>query len=416
MTVSRTDCLMAESERIARASENMDTYLSQLQIAARQGRWGDVEQIARQWLSKRPYFVPHLFLIHALLRTRRDSEADREFEALLSYKHNLAERISAFPLVEARYRGKLSTHYVDSTLGGGRFLGHSGGRGVARWKMPALLKDKQSFLKEAGDLISATVHPGNKTAAAEAEIYTFGSCFAANIARALVDRNMTASCLFIEESVNSTTANRVLLDCMVGEVKTDAHRAMTECFGLGFLEQTADKLKDATHVILTVGVAPSFFNVEDGSYCFSQNYLRLLSKGKVSMRTATCAETIENLTAILGHLQSLAPKAQTIITVSPVPLEGSVEMPSAVLADCVSKSVLRSAVHELLLAEPELVYFPSFEIVRWLSGHTSAQIFGSDDENSRHVSGWVIDFIARSFMNLFFENIEGPEILLVDNR
>jgi hypothetical protein len=40
--------------------------------------------------------------------------------------------------------------------------------------------------------------------------------------------------------------------------------------------------------------------------------------------------------------------------------------------------------------------------VRWLSGYTKAEVYGADDQNSRHVSNWVVEFIVASFLRRFF--------------
>ena len=168
------------------------------------------------------------------------------------------------------------------------------------------------------------------------------------------------------------------------------------------MESVAEKLSTATHIVLTIGVAPSFFSAETGEYIFRENYKRLLASGKVVMRTTTCSENVDNLRAVSSILNILAPDTRKVITVSPVPLEGTSEFPSIVVADCVSKSVLRAAVHEVQSIEPDLLYFPSFEIVKWLSAYAMLEVFGAEDGNSRHVSEWVVDFITSGFMNLYF--------------
>ena len=83
-----------------------------------------------------------------------------------------------------------------------------------------------------------------------------------------------------------------------------------------------------------------------------------------------------------------------------MPLKASFEFDSAVQADCLSKSTLRVAAHEILAQGIENVfYWPSFEIVRWLSSHTESP-FGKDDQNNLHVNEDIINLI----MELFIEN------------
>jgi hypothetical protein len=380
----------------------MKTALDRMVEAARRSDWIVVETVAREWLSEQRFFVPHLFLINALIESGRLKEADREFENLTVYKFNIAERLDGFPIVAERYKERVSRHYLDSRMTKNMSNTYVLGANVARWKVRHRIETRADYLEEARVLIETAASPGNLHERAEAVICTFGSCFAANLTRMLVDNQINAISLLIEESVNSTYANRVLLECVIGAGNGPAHEEMVRAFGRPFIENVAKKLSMATHIVLTIGVAPSFFSTETGGYVFRENYKRLLASGKVVMRTTTCSENVDNLRAVLSILNILAPDARKVITVSPVPLEGTLEFPSIVVADCVSKSVLRAAVHEVQSLEPDLLYFPSFEIVKWLSAYSMTDVFGAEDGDSRHVSDWVVDFITSGFMNLYF--------------
>jgi len=70
----------------------------------------------------------------------------------------------------------------------------------------------------------------------------------------------------------------------------------------------------------------------------------------------------------------------------------------------VSKTTLRAALHEVMQeSRPEEVYYwPSFEIVRWLGGHTTLPAFGTDDAVSRHVSNWMVEVIVDRFSRHLF--------------
>ena len=75
--------------------------------------------------------------------------------------------------------------------------------------------------------------------------------------------------------------------------------------------------------------------------------------------------------------------------------------PSAVVADCVSKSVLRVAVDELLRQRPDNVYYwPSFEVIRWLGAYTGP-MYGAEDNSTLHVSEAVIATQVDTFMEVF---------------
>jgi hypothetical protein len=344
-----------------------------------------------------------MFLIQALLQTGRTEEADAEFEDLAGYKFNLADYLSAFPAIARRYHERMSAHYVVSTMHTAHSIeGPHVPRGVVRWEVDFMTRTREEFLAQASVLFDAALPPQPPFDRANASICTFGSCFAANLARILVEQKMQATSLLIEETVNSTYANKILMEIVCGVGESQAHAEMRETFGAPFFETVRSKIRAATHIVLTVGVAPSFFRNDDNAFVFAKNYREMLERGEIHMRTTSFSENAENLACILALMDQVAPDARKILTVSPVPLAATAEMSSVVVADCVSKSTLRAVVHETLKGNPSLTYFPAFEIVRWLSGYTATEVYGADDRNSRHVSNWVVEFIVASFIQRFF--------------
>jgi hypothetical protein len=115
-------------------------------------------------------------------------------------------------------------------------------------------------------------------------------------------------------------------------------------------------------------------------------------------------QNVANLRAIHELLQRVRPGIRLVLTVSPVPLAATFEMASAVVADCVSKSVLRAAAHEFLKgAGAEVSYWPSYEMVRWIGGHTGGA-FGGDDGSNHHVTDALVTDIVELFVEYFGES------------
>ncbi|MDX2116111.1 MAG: GSCFA domain-containing protein, partial [Planctomycetota bacterium] len=83
-----------------------------------------------------------------------------------------------------------------------------------------------------------------------------------------------------------------------------------------------------------------------------------------------------------------------VLTVSPVPLRASVHPLGAVVADEESKSTLRVAARIFCARHLEVVYFPSFEIVRKLEHRPYL-------DDNRHVKPEVVARIMRTFMMHF---------------
>ncbi len=121
---------------------------------------------------------------------------------------------------------------------------------------------------------------------------------------------------------------------------------------------------------------------------------------------------------VLDSLRRLAKRPPTIVlTVSPVPLSGTLEFHSAVVADCISKSTLRVACHEVMSVQEgtDVLYWPSFEIVRWLGTHfgpDQPHVYGAHDSNTRHVSEWMVTLI----IDLFLEHYSVREAAAQDGQ
>ncbi len=244
---------------------------------------------------------------------------------------------------------------------------------------------------------------------------TFGSCFATNLGRRLRTAGFQVNSETIGEEVNSTFANRYLLEWIERGPVDGPTSMMDRVYGEAMRQRFLTAIKGSDVVVMTLGVAPCFFDGRSGEFVFypsrSKTGQEHLSANHV-MRTTTVAENVRNLVAILDGLQRIAGKAvKVVLTVSPVPLTGTTEFGSAVIADCISKSTLRVACHEVLLTQQahDLVYWPSFEIVRWLGAHFGPDhpsVFGAEDGNTRHVSEWIVSLI----IDLFLEhNTASPE-------
>ncbi len=238
-----------------------------------------------------------------------------------------------------------------------------------------------------------------------------GSCFAQNVAYRLEAAGYVARSEEIGEEVNSTYANRHLLEWVENGPVDASTRAMDAAFGAASRERLRRALTSCQVFIMTLGVAASHFD-PDGGFVFipvsSRTSTDALSD-KV-MRTTSVAENVENIGRIIDTVRRLAgPKVRIVLTVSPVPLSGTTELESAITADCLSKSTLRVACQEVVTARAEqgVIYWPSFEIVRWLGPHFGPEIprvYGGDDGNTRHVSQWLVDLIVDLFIEFHAES------------
>ena len=235
---------------------------------------------------------------------------------------------------------------------------------------------------------------------------TLGSCFAQNLALRLRTAGYSTHSEEIGEEVNSTYANRHLLDWVQHGPVNGPTRVMHQAYGAGSRERLSKGLTSSDVFVMTLGVAPCFFD-PDGEFVFlsprsaTTNALRYA----MTMRTTSVAENVDNIEAIIASVRRMAGRdIRIVLTVSPVPLQGTTEHESAITADCLSKSTLRVACQEVVTAHEGdgVIYWPSFEIVRWLGpyfGPDLPRVYGAEDGRSGHVSEWIIDLIVADFLD-----------------
>jgi hypothetical protein len=277
---------------------------------------------------------------------------------------------------------------------------------------PALWPRQDTNFADAERLIRTFVltdsRPPTPLLSRSTQVATLGSCFAANIARRL--KQLGGVKVFfkpIGEDINNSYANRFLLDWIVDGVENEMSADFETIYGAEQRKAFAENFRRASLFIFTLGVAPVFFDRSTGAFVLahgSQVEKNVLPK-VCAFRTTTVAENVANLSHVIRRIRELSSEAEIVLTLSPVPLNGTYEMGSAVLADCLSKSVLRVTVDEVLRSGiAGLHYWPSYEIVRWLGPNLAAHhppVYGADDGNTRHVSQWVIDLIIRLFIEYY---------------
>lgn len=380
----------------------MERTVQGLDALLQAGRYAELERAARELLDGQRFYLWHLYLIVALLRTQRRNEAGRELDVLFSYKFNIEDR--AWPEIKAAFPEKFGAHFILSTMKSGIGF-EAGGPARRHWRVPFPLDDESKFAATVDAMLAEAVPPLPALEPAATRVTTFGSCFAANLARHFNAAGVAATNLLIEESINSPLANRAFLAALASDGANAESEKIEATFGAGFVERARAQIREAQVIVVTLGVAPSFFHAGSHAFAFLEPYRALLAEGKVYMRTPPVAETKDVVRECFQHLRALNPGARVYASVSPVPLMGTVEMDNTMVADVVSKSTLRVCLHELLheKAVADLLYWPSFEIVRWLGGHATLPVFGADDGESRHVSEWVVKLIVDRFKRHLFE-------------
>ncbi|KVZ37826.1 hypothetical protein WL17_18410 [Burkholderia ubonensis] len=245
--------------------------------------------------------------------------------------------------------------------------------------------------------------PKQRFISADTRFFTLGSCFAREIATRLIERGYRADFFEVVEHINSSFANRSMVDWAQGKCRGQSRERLDELFAS--LNITPDGLRArwaaANVFIYTLGVAPAFFDRQSGEFVMpsSSTFASRAFAEMYDFRTTTVQENLENLEYIASYMRTLNPNVKIVITVSPVPLKTTFEFKSAMQADCISKSTLRVVAHEFVTKHPDVVYWPSFEVVRWLGGHVGP-FYGNDDDAALHVG----DDVVKAITDLFIEH------------
>jgi hypothetical protein len=278
-------------------------------------------------------------------------------------------------------------------------------------------------------------------------IITLGSCFARNIAVYLKSNGYRADVFPLAEDLNSPMSNAKMLSVataapaaraaylqrwmtvlLPGEDAAAVDRATAK--ESEKLDQLVASIRDAEFVIVTAGnvfdfflapaegdvapqipVAPKFLRSSNTEDMELRNSSAAALKGAGAVfRMANFAETTASLRALHTAIRTINPNAHFLFTLSPVPIDSAIGVETALPLgamelDCVSKSTLRAALHELYtewaVTDPKAYYFPSFEIVRWIGAMLPIPIFGHEDAAARHVSSDILNAVYGHFLSKF---------------
>jgi GSCFA family protein len=233
----------------------------------------------------------------------------------------------------------------------------------------------------------------------QAIVMTQGSCFASNVASSLARLGARVAHLNVNEVINTTIANAMFFEHAFGG--KDCNPAVREVFNQIVHAQALEEFRALVAAcrafILTIGVAPCWFVRGTDQLVLEPDRRRMED---FEMRTTSPSWNAENIRSIIASIRAVNPATRIFLTLSPAPLNWSHEFSSTIVGDCLSKSVLRVAIHEVLSSQPEGVrYWPSFEVVRWVGCHVGP-VFGAEDGQPRHVSNFVVDAIVRSFISM----------------
>ncbi|MBC7155736.1 MAG: GSCFA domain-containing protein [Rhodobacteraceae bacterium] len=163
--------------------------------------------------------------------------------------------------------------------------------------------------------------------------------------------------------------------------------------------ETADVL------VFTLGLTEAWVSKEDGAvFALCPGVAGgSFDPARHMFHNFTVSETVADLTEFTSLLRKVNPNARIILTVSPVPLIASASGRHVLSATTYSKSVLRVVCGMLEESQPEVMYFPSYEIIL---GPQSRGGYLAEDLRSVTEEG------VAQVMRLFFRKLAGVDLPL----
>lgn len=343
-----------------------------------------------------------------LIELSPDADAYFQISEILAYADHLEEAEKylrmAIQLAPERYgRSVEDLKVVESA----RIKEKGKSAVVKKGRYPETETIQGELKKTILEYVAADLKDAPKFITKDTVFFTMGSCFANNVVRALSKSGYNAQTIYTPEVINTTYANRYFADWLEGVLPPGplADR-ICEMLPSDFCKELViERLTRCDVFIITLGVAPAFFDRETGEFVMPRpTALNSRALGeKYLFRTTSVSENVGNVLHLLSYIHRLNPGVKVVVTESPVPLHMTFEFRSAVAADCLSKSTLRVAAHEIVHNSglKNIYYWPSFEIFRWLGSHLAMPVYGVDDGAAWHVSEDMVNLTMNCFIEAF---------------
>ncbi|MBV9993342.1 MAG: GSCFA domain-containing protein [Alphaproteobacteria bacterium] len=270
-------------------------------------------------------------------------------------------------------------------------------------------------------------------------LFTIGSCFARNIEKQLIAEgyNVAADqfekiCADHDVIIESTVMNKFVAHSVENEIRwaldpeagfpdggivqVKADRYIDLQLAPGFRPMPLDKalalrhavgtyvrmIKDASIVIMTLGLAEAWFDKALGIYLNSppMRTSAELHPGRFELHVLEYDDIVGALERILGLLDKYGRKDyRFLLTVSPVAMGSTFTESDVFVANCYSKSVQRAAAEHIWRKHPQVDYLPTYESVTL----SERPVAWRDD--CAHVSDEIVRLNVRRMMEVYTEAV-----------
>lgn len=167
------------------------------------------------------------------------------------------------------------------------------------------------------------------------------------------------------------------------------------------LSQVRRVFEEADVIVFTLGLTEGWRSLEDGAMFSTAPGVSggSFDPERHEKVNFSSREVCDDLQALCDRIRGVNPGARILLTVSPVPLIATHQEDQHVLtATSYSKSVLRVAAGEASQTNPQVSYFPSYEIIT--SAHSRGAYFEPDLRGVREVGvAHVMRVFSRHFLD-----------------
>jgi GSCFA family protein len=240
------------------------------------------------------------------------------------------------------------------------------------------------------------------------KVVTLGSCFAEELREVLQKADFRSGLFWYPSGLNNTFA---LLDFVswaaTGSVTHRAFRYERSAQG-EIVEWTpgrdqasyAQEFRDAGAFVFTLGLAEVWLDRATDQVFWRGVPENIYDENRHEFRLTSVGDNESNIREIIRLIQTVNPRAPIVLTLSPVPLLATFRDVSCMTADCVSKSVLRVALDNVMSEKLQGVYYwPSFELVKWAGAALDWRAYGQD---ARHAQRYLVQCIMSAFVESYY--------------
>jgi GSCFA family len=319
--------------------------------------------------------------------------------------------------VQPNVKSRVRPGEVGSLQVGGDDDRDYGGWAKYRWHQ----MDVQRFPREMrefrdiGRLIREYIVPGHAPERPMLEagdkVVTLGSCFARELRNYLDRLGFSSETFWIPSGLHNSFALLDFISWIVTGEETERGFRYDRFEGGEIREWTpedervayAARLAEAGAFVLTYSIAEVWEDRETGGVFWRGVPEEIFDADRHVFRLSTVDENVATILRTIGLLRELNPEAPIVLTLSPGSIAGSFRGISCMTADCVSKSVLRVALDQVIERQlPGVYYWPGFELVRWAGAHLPWEAYGLPDGRPAHASRYLVAELMEAFVEAFY--------------